>query len=382
MMHPIHILGSAKVSNRVKKQLNVLCLASRVVTRCVIFCLALLLTSLPALANIPDFSHYDPDPNKRFSYMEDGKYSKELNIPTYEWSPVGFKEKARGCVVFVHGLTLHGQRYTVIGRAFAAGNFYALAFDMRGFGRCYADPDGKFSQNGESKRGVNYQKSFEDLVKLVTLVKKDHPDLPVILVGESLGVTPCIRLAAEHGDLVDSMVLSGAAVRVNPLMIFHPKSIKAGLRGLIIDPKFNVKLEFFMEDLVSDDPRIVDELVNDPLIRKKLTIWNLLQTDRYVSKNLKYAAKIKPEMPILLLQGSKDKCVVPKKVVQLCSDIRSDEQTLRWMDNVSHLLLETKYLKPATVEAVVSFIHSQEGERQHELAEIESDLKQVGAGEL
>lgn len=350
--------------------------------RLVALCMALVFLTTPALAQRPDFSQYDSDANKRFSYIQDGKYSQELNIPTYEWSPVGFKEKARGYVVFVHGLTLHGQRYTVGGRAFAAGNFYALAFDMRGFGRCYADPDGKFSRDGESKRGVDYEKSFEDLVKLVTMVKKDHPDLPIILVGESLGATPCIRLAAEHHELVDAMVLSGAAVRVNPLMIFHPKSIKAGLRGLIIDPKFNVKLEFFMEDLVSDDPRIVKELLDDPLIRKKLTIWNLLQTDRYVSKNLKYAAKMKPDLPILLLQGSIDKCVIPKKVVKLCGDIRSDEQTLRWMDHVSHLLLETRYLKAATVEAVVSFIRSMEEERQQELAEIKNDLKQVGAGEL
>jgi len=342
--------------------------------------MAFLISILPAFAARPDYSQYDPDPNKRFSYIEDGKYSQELNIPTYEWCPAGFKDKARGYVVFVHGLTLHGQRYAVSGRAFAAGNFYALSFDMRGFGRCYTDP--KFSQNGESKRGVNYNKSFDDLVKLVTLVKKDHPDLPIILIGESLGATPCVRLAAEHPDLVDAMVLSGAAVRVNPLMIFHPRSIKAGLRGLIIDPKFNVKLEFFMEDLVSDDPRIVKELLDDPLIRKKLTIWNLLQTDRYVGKNLKYAVKMKPGMPILLLQGSKDKCVIPKKVVKLCGDIRSDEQTLRWMDNVSHLLLETKYLKPATIEAIVSFIRSREQERQQELAEIKSDLNQLGAGGL
>lgn len=335
---------------------------------------------LPALANQADFRQSAPDPNMRFSYTEDGKYSQELNIPTYEWSPVGFPNKARGYVVFVHGLTLHGQRYTVSGRAFAAANFYALAFDMRGFGRCYTDPDGKFSRDGESKRGVDYEKSFEDLVKLVSLAKKDHPDMPIILVGESLGVTPCLRLAAERGDLVDAMVLSGAAVSVNPLMIFHPKSIKAGLKGVFIDPKFNVKLQFFMEDLVSSDPRIVEELTNDPLIRQKLTIWNLIQTDRYVSKNIKYANKIRPEMPILLLQGSRDRCVIPKKVVRLCSNIRSDEQTLRWMDSFSHVLLETKYLNPATIEAVVAFIRMREPEMAGQVRAVRKDLQQLGAG--
>lgn len=341
---------------------------------------ALAVLSLPGYAATPSSPGEVPaDPNKRFSFIEDGKYSQVLNIPTYEWSPVGFPTKARGCVVFVHGLTLHGQRYTVSGRAFAASNFYAISFDMRGFGRNYTDPEGKFSRNGVSKRRIDYDKSFDDLVKLVTMVKKDHPDMPIILVGESLGVTPCLRLAAEHGDLVDAMVLSGASVSVNPLMVFSPQSIAAGLKG-VFNPKFNVKMQYFMEDLVSSDPRIVEELTNDPLIRHNVTIRDLLETDKYVSKNIKYARAIRPEMPILILQGSKDHCVTPKKVVRLCNNIRSDEQTLRWMDSESHVLLETKYLNPATIEAVVSFIRSREPELAGRVKAVRSDLRQLGAG--
>jgi alpha-beta hydrolase superfamily lysophospholipase len=337
--------------------------------------------ALPAFAEQPDFRKLSPDPNKRFSFTEDGKYSQELNIPTYEWSPVGFPGKARGCVVFVHGLTLHGQRYTVSGRAFAAANFYAIAFDMRGFGRCYTDPENKFSKDGVSKRRVDYDSSFDDLVKLVTLVKKDHPNLPIILVGESLGVTPCLRLAAKHGDLVDAMVLSGASVSVNPLMIFSPQAIKAGLKAGF-NRKFNVKLQFFLDDLVSSDPRIIEELTNDPLIRQKVTIRDLLATDKYISKNIKYAREIRPEMPILILQGSKDHCVTPKKVVRLTNNIRSDEQTLRWMDSASHVLLETKYLNPATIEAVVAFIRMRESDMANRVKEVKTDLEQLGAGGL
>ena len=246
----------------------------------------------------------------------DGKYTKKLNIPTYQWNPINFKEKARGAIIFVHGLTLHGQRYSLAGKAFAASNYYAVSFDMRGFGRCYFDNEGKFSKDGKSKRKVDYDKSFKDLVGLAKLVREDHPDLPIYLAGESLGATPCLRLAAKHPELVDAIILSGPAIGVNPLMLFHPRSVVAGLRGLIIDPMFNVKLKFFMDDLVSSDPDIIKEMESDPLIRQKMTIRDLLKTDRYVSKNLKYASKIEPGMPVLIMQGSKDKCVIPKRVVK------------------------------------------------------------------
>ncbi|MBX9694380.1 MAG: lysophospholipase, partial [Cyanobacteria bacterium] len=212
--------------------------------------------------------------------------------------------------------------------------------------------------------------------------KADHPDQRIILVGESLGATPCIRLAAEHGDLVDAIIISGPAVEVNPLMLFHPRSILAGLRGILIDPKFNIKLSFFVEDLVSDDPNIVKEMMDDPLIRKKLSLLDLLKTDAFVSKNLKFASNVKPELPILILQGSKDKCVIPQRVVKLCGKIKSDDQTLRWMDHLSHLLLETKYLKPATIAAMVSFLESHATERTEELEQIHGELKLLGAGEL
>ena len=91
------------------------------------------------------------------------------------------------------------------------------------------------------------------MVSLVKLVREKYPDTRFIAIGESLGATPCLRLACEYPEFVDGLILSGPAVVVNPKMLIHPKAIFAGLRGLVIDPKFNVKLNFFMRSLVSMD---------------------------------------------------------------------------------------------------------------------------------
>ena len=137
-----------------------------------------------------------------------------------------------------------------------------------------------------------------------------------------------------------------------------------------------------MRKLVSQDSRIVEELESDPLIRKSMTIRDLLKTDAYVSKNVKYARSLKPGVPLLILQGSKDKCVVPKRVTKLLGVISSDDQTLRWMQHLSHLLLETKYIKPGTVSAIASWIDAHEPEYQKELLNLDEDLKKLGAEAL
>ncbi|HMP53955.1 MAG TPA: alpha/beta hydrolase, partial [Candidatus Melainabacteria bacterium] len=175
---------------------------------------------------------------------------------------------------------------------------------------------------------------------------------------------------------------AGPAVTVNPIMLVHPQSVFAGAWGLVIDPHFNVDLGFFMRRLVSQDTRIVSELENDPLIRKKMTILDLLRTDAYVRKNVKFARKLEPEIPLLILQGSKDRCVVPRRVTKLLGSVSSDDQTLRWMQHLSHLLLETKYINSDTVSAIASWIDAHEDKYKKELEALDKELVELGAESL
>ncbi|HEY9712051.1 MAG TPA: alpha/beta fold hydrolase, partial [Chroococcales cyanobacterium] len=259
--------------------------------------------------------------SERVEVVEDGDRSKQLHIPLYEWSPKG--KEPIGMIMAVHGLTLHGNCYQVLGKAFADEGFYACAPDMRGFGRCYTDDKHVFDAGGESKQRINYEGSCADLVALARSLKHDHPDLPLFAMGESLGTSVCIRLAADHPELFDGLILSGPTARVHPLMVLHPDNMLAASWAVLVHPRFNMSTKSFVKNLVSNDPDIVQELTNDPLCRKGLTIAELIQTKNFVGKTLTNARKLKADLPVLVVQGSEDKCMVPHAVTTLAGRIPS-----------------------------------------------------------
>lgn len=315
----------------------------------------------------------------RITVVIDGDRSKQLHLPLYEWYP---KDKEPiGMLLAIHGLTLHGNCYEVLGKVFAAEGFYACAPDMRGFGRCYADDKQVFAVDGVSKQNVDYDGSYSDIVALAQSLKRDHPNLPLFVMGESLGTSMCVKLAAEHPELVTGLLLSGPTVRINPLMVLHPDNVLAAGWALFFHPRFRMSTTSFVKNLVSNDAAIVEELMRDPLCRKGLTIAELIRTKRFVSRTLPNAAKIRAELPILVVQGSEDKCMVPRAVTRLVCNIPSSNQTIRWLDAHGHLLLETRYLRPATLDAIDIWVGANSPAHEREATAIKTEFLQLGGKE-
>jgi alpha-beta hydrolase superfamily lysophospholipase len=310
-------------------------------------------------------------------YVEDGPLSEELHLPICEWYPENSAPSA--LLLAIHGLTLHGKRYDVLGRAFALEGFYACAPDMRGFGRCYTDTEHKFCVGNDCKKKVDFNKSYADIVQLASRMKQMHPGLPLFLMGESLGTSICIRLAGEHPELVSGLILSGPTAKIHPLMFFHPENMIAGGIAIFIDPKFRVKTDSFVRNLVSNDPNIVSEMLNDPLCRKTMTIADLLKAGKLANKTLAYAKDIKPQESIFIIQGSEDRCMVPRAVTSLSKRIHSDDQSIRWLHAHGHLLLETAYLRPALLDALDTWVEQHEPGHIQRAKSIQNRLLQLGA---
>lgn len=319
----------------------------------------------------------NPELAKRYVYTQDGDYTKALNMPTYEWMPANTAQPPKVMFLGIHGMTLHGRRFRVIARALALNGAGFVALDMRGFGRCKYDDQHLFSTKDDDKTKVDHEKSYESIVQLAKLIKQRYPDTKLIPMGESLGCTFCVRLAAEHPEIVEAIAISAPAVKVNKDMYFGHGQIRQGVRA-ILKPDHEVDLKPFFADLCSNRPEVQKEMMDDPFIRKQLKIRELLSTDKFVEKTEEYGKKTSPKLGVLILQGSADGCVSPKHVTDLMNAMPSIDQTLDWRGNFGHLQLETCYMRPQTISAIANWLLAHNKDQEARIAGFQDEVKQLG----
>ena len=322
----------------------------------------------------PYIDQVKPDLAQQYSYTEDGEFSKALKIRTYEWMPANAPPKA--IVMGIHGLTLHGRRFRVLARSLAVNGVGFVAMDMRGFGRCHFDEHKTFSAD-EDKTKVNHEKSYEDIVQLATLIKKKYPDIKLIALGESLGCTFCVRLAAEHPELVKSIVMSAPAIRVNKDMYAGHGQIIQGVKA-VFKPSHDVDMHSFFTELVSRNPSVQSEMADDPMVRKELPLGALLSTDEFVDKTARWGKQTGKELSVLILQGSNDGCVSAKHVTDLMNSMPSDDQSLAWRGKYGHLQLETAYMHPATIDAIAAWLIDHSVALQMRLKGMQQQIADLG----
>ena len=296
---------------------------------------------------------FSAEPAAPVAYEENGQISHDLHVPIYSWTQVN--AHPRGVVLAVHGLAMHGKSYAAVGKKLAGLGYAVYSLDLRGYGRCNAD-DHDFCVQPDCKHRINYERSFEDVVRTARCLREMYPTLPLFGVGESLGGAMMIRLSATNPELVDGLILSAPAIKHHTPFLDPYLVADAGL--VLTNPRKQLDLTPFFRRFCSDDPRIVEETQNDPLVRRHLSAYELMQSSQTVRKTVSYIDKIPKNTPVLVIQGSADRCVKANAVMVLLSRLRSTDQTVKWFAERGHILLETAYVKPDTMDAVVGWLGS------------------------
>ncbi|HQR25637.1 MAG TPA: alpha/beta hydrolase [Nocardioides sp.] len=122
-----------------------------------------------------------------------------IEIQTYRWAPAG---APRAVVQVQHGLGEHAGRYRRFGEALTGAGFLVYAPDGRGSGRTARGAYGQWGPDG-------WPGWVDDLARLNTRIRADHPGLPVGLVGHSMGSFATQQYLLDHSADVDAVVLSG-----------------------------------------------------------------------------------------------------------------------------------------------------------------------------
>lgn len=138
------------------------------------------------------------------------KATDGTEVFVHSWLPDG---APRATLQVVHGLAEHGARYRRFAEACTAAGLAVYADDHRGHGRtASADALGFFAADH------GWRTVLDDLYRLGDHVTREHPGLPRVLFGHSMGSFLSQQMAFERGDQFAGVMLSGCASGVsNPL---------------------------------------------------------------------------------------------------------------------------------------------------------------------
>jgi alpha-beta hydrolase superfamily lysophospholipase len=225
-------------------------------------------------------------------------------------------------VLLAHGHAEHLGRYGHVIDALLANGFAVAGQDHRTHGR----------SDGEPRALV---RRFDDLVddfRIMALrVQAAHPDLPVLLVGHSMGGLLAARYALRYQAELAALVLSGPAFILvggtNPLLQLVVR--------LISLPFPTMPVPRSEDDGLSTDPAVETQFAADPLCYHGPT---RMRTVSEIVRGGKDALKRAPTLtiPLLAMNGSIDPIVSPVGTEEFEHRAGSVDKTLRIWPGMKH----------------------------------------------
>ena len=235
-------------------------------------------------------------------------------IFVYRWWPEG---EPRAVVQIAHGMAEHAARYAPLAAALVAAGYGVVANDHRGHGRSAKSDDdlGYFA----GRDGWNL--CISDLYALNRRLAAEHPQLPRILLGQSMGSFMAQHYFIEHGHSIAAGVLSGSdwgggAMLLLGLGLAAVETLRLGPRGRSL-PLTAISFGAFNKgidnprtpfDWLSRDAEEVRKYIDDARCGFLCTnrMWHdLLQGLRFI-ENRGNMARVPKQLPIYVLAGSED----------------------------------------------------------------------------
>lgn len=229
----------------------------------------------------------------------------------YRWLP---RSKPRAVLHLLHGMAEHGGRYARFAQAAVAAGLAVYAQDLPGHGRSVRSPDelGHFDSWAQVLLAIN---------RVRERIEKDHPGLPVFMLGHSMGAFLLQDYLVEHGRGLQGAILSATTGDMGPLRLVgqqllraealwrgrrHRSALAETLSFKDFNRRFRPNRTAF--DWLSRDAAEVDAYVADPLcgFRCSCALWLALLGAGATLGDARRLARVPQDLPVLLVAGSAD----------------------------------------------------------------------------
>ncbi len=234
------------------------------------------------------------------------------------WRPEG---PARAAVVLVHGLGEHSGRYQALAEHFSARGIAVVAPDHLG--------------HGESPGQRVYLRQFEQYLPGVrqcrALLDAEYPDVPVFILGHSMGGLITARLLLEDADQYRGALLSGPAFAATE----PPSGVVMFIGRLLARIAPGLGMLALDANGVSRDPAVVKAYNEDPLVNHgKVTAGLAVAIFDAMATVMSRAADI--SLPILVMHGAADTMAAPSGAETFVAKIASTDKTLKLLPGLYH----------------------------------------------
>jgi alpha-beta hydrolase superfamily lysophospholipase len=228
---------------------------------------------------------------------------------------------AGGILLISHGLAEHSGRYARFAEAMARHGFHVYTHDHRGHGESRA-PD---AQPGLFARRQGVEKVVADLRAMREMAVANHPGLPVVLFGHSMGGLIALNAAETDPALYDALAVwnsnfrPGIAGRGGQVIL----AIERMLKGSDVPSLMLSKLTFGAWskaiadrrtdfDWLSRDEDEVAKYIADPLcgFDASVSLWIDVFRFAFAGARRDRLARLPANLPIHLVGGSADPSTV------------------------------------------------------------------------
>ena len=227
------------------------------------------------------------------------------------WLPDG---PPKSIIQIFHGLGEHHARYDRFAQFVTARGFGVAAHDHRGHG-------GNADELGHIADQDGWRLFIDDSLRVNDWIREEYPDVPIVLLGHSMGSFIAQYFTMRHGDRLSALVLSGSTwpnkrQLISGRALASLESWRLGARGKskilyqLGFGNFNKPFEPARtpQDWLSSDESEVDAFIADPLCGGPYScrLWLDLMGGISSIASDNDLEKIRSDLPILLTGGSDD----------------------------------------------------------------------------
>lgn len=241
-------------------------------------------------------------------------------LPMTRWSS---DVEPRAIVLGLHAYGDYRRAFRLAGPWFADHGVEVIAYDQRGFGET--------ESRGTWPGADNLIEDFSDVV---SILRTSYPNLPLYVVGESMGGAIALAgLSSGQAEGVERLIVAAPGVGGDmPLRQLHDSVLRLAALAL---PWLAIELRRGGRPWL--DPSEAARLADDPQILRELSVGTyegLVDLATIASENLRGALP-----PTLLLYGELDGTIPRRAIDDLARTLDQEQDDIRYYPDRHHLLL-------------------------------------------